>query len=114
MKRILRKLKNTSGETLAETLVSVLIVSLASVVLAAMIGAASRMNIKAKNYDKELDNAILAMASEGGAQDSLSVILGNDSADPVKYTVNYKTSTGNLKLSSYSIPATPAESSAGA
>ena len=42
-KRALRKLKSRSGETLAETLVSVLISALALVMLAGAIGAAKNI-----------------------------------------------------------------------
>ena len=50
MKRC-NKLRSARGETLTETLMAVLIVGLASVMLAAMIGSASRMNRTALQKD---------------------------------------------------------------
>lgn len=111
LKKVLRKLKDKSGETLAETLVSVLIVSLASVVLAAMIGAASRMNVRAKAYDKELDEAILAMSAAGSLPtEKVYITLDNDTTNKLEYTVDMKTAAGNLKLSSYNYHASAEDS----
>lgn len=49
--RLARKLRSVLGETLSEVLVSVLIISLATVLFATMIGSASKLNAQAKAAD---------------------------------------------------------------
>lgn len=96
-----KKLRRSSGETLAETLVAVLIVALASVTLAAMIGSATRLNIRAKKYDKELDEALIAMSTADGEPGT--VYLKPEGVDnPFSYSVSMKSSPiGGSKLMSY-------------
>jgi len=60
------KLNSRRGETLTETLVGILIVGLSSVVLAAMVTAASNMNATAIAGDKALYAAVTA--AEKGTQ----------------------------------------------
>ncbi len=47
--RIYTKLKSRSGESLAETLVAVLVIALGSVMLASMVGAATKIATKSEN-----------------------------------------------------------------
>ena len=69
MKRFLRKLRHTGGETLTETLAAVLVVSCASVLLATMILASSHLNATARAQDGVLYREVSAAEaqSEGGA-----------------------------------------------
>ena len=48
-KRLIKKMNSTSGESIAETLVALLIASLALVILASMIQSTSNSIIKSKN-----------------------------------------------------------------
>ena len=97
---IIKLIKNKNGDTLAETLVSVLIVSLASALLASMIGAASRMNLKAKEYDGQLDDAVITMTSAEIKQ-PVTVNMGEN----LSWSVQCKTTRGGnnsaIVLSSY-------------
>lgn len=56
--RLWNKLTSRRGETLTETLAAILVISLSSVVLASMLGAASRMNATAIARDKALYAAV--------------------------------------------------------
>lgn len=51
MNRIQRKLRNTKGETIAETLVTMIILSLAVLMLAGAVVTSARVNKKADNTD---------------------------------------------------------------
>ncbi len=53
MKRPEKKIKNCSGETLVETLASILIGSLSVILLVSMIMASVSINRKAEKYDEE-------------------------------------------------------------
>lgn len=77
MKRILRKLKNRRGESLIESLVAILIFSLASVVMYSMVTTASDINIKARTAD-ETHQAQLIVAEQGegtGRRTTVSLTL---------------------------------------
>ncbi len=54
-KRMQRKLKSERGESIAETLYSTLVISLAFLILAGGIIAAATINAKVKNKDYSLD-----------------------------------------------------------
>ena len=56
--KLVHKLKSRGGETLTETLVAVLVVSLASAALAALLTAAVNLNQKAKAQDAVLYQAV--------------------------------------------------------
>lgn len=79
--RLWKKLCSRRGETLTETLVAVLVVGLSSAVLAAMIGAASRLNAVAIQKDETLYAAVIAAetgqdaAAETG---KVQVTVGSD------------------------------------
>lgn len=79
--RTFRKLRSRKGETLTETLVAVLLVGLASVVLASMISAASHMSAQALERDTALYNEItVAEAQSSGVQNgSVTVEIGGSS-----------------------------------
>lgn len=62
--KLKQKLSARRGETLTETLVAILVISLSAAVLAAMIGAASRMNRLAIQQD-EANYAAISAAETG-------------------------------------------------
>lgn len=100
-----KKLQSRSGETLSEALISVLIVSLASVMLATMISAASSMNMRTKNYDESLDKAVVAMTA--GTPKQGKVIVKVDSVqigDGIDVDVKSYSGDNNISLSSYALP----------
>lgn len=53
MKKILQRIRNKKGESLVESLVSILIFTLASVLLLTMVSSASRINTTVKDEDEE-------------------------------------------------------------
>lgn len=76
--RIHNKLRSRGGETLTETLAAVLLVGLASVVLASMISAASRIRAQALERDEALYAEIGAAESRtgSGSPESVTVTVG--------------------------------------
>lgn len=105
------KLRSRKGETLTETLVALLIVGLSSVVLASMIGAASRMGVQAKEQDEKLRDAVTAVetqpdeAKTGETDSKVQVTIGSNpaedftvayysDADGTLYSYRYEKSTG--------------------
>lgn len=96
---IFNKLRSRKGETLTETLVAVLLVGLASVVLASMISAASHMSAQALERDKDLYEEITAAEAQSGGQDG-SVIIKIDGSDK-NFTVTYYGGEDQLRSYSY-------------
>lgn len=85
---VFRKLRSRKGETLTETLVAVLIVGLASVVLASMIGAASRISTQVLEREKDLYEEIAAAETQtGSGQDGVVTVRigGTDKNFAVSY-----------------------------
>ncbi len=79
-----KKLASRRGETLTETLVGVLIVGLASVVLASMAVASSNMNAAAIKADKALYSAV-SNAEQGTLKDGDPAAGGT--TDKIEVTV---------------------------
>ena len=79
----IKKLKSDKGETLVETLLSMLIVVLSVTMLAGSIVAAARINQSAKdmNAPVQLDNvsadtaAVVQLTHEGAANSEIDVVL---------------------------------------
>ncbi|MCF2615672.1 type II secretion system protein [Oscillibacter valericigenes] len=105
------KLRSRKGETLTETLVAILLVGLASVVLASMISAASRMGAQALEWDTALYEAVTAVetqpdeAKTEAAYPKVQVTIGSEPAenfavtyfsdeDGTLYSYRYEKSTG--------------------
>ena len=99
--RLWNKLASRRGETLTETLVAILVVALSSVILATMIGAASRMNKTAMEKDEQLYGAVTAAEAKPDSAktadtttnvnvtvDGKSVIFGNSGAGSITYYVD--------------------------
>ena len=95
---ICSKLRSRKGETLTETLVALLIVGLSSVVLASMIGAASRMGTQAAERDKAMyEEVAAAEARTGDSEDgSVTVTVGD-----TNQTIDVKYYGGEDGLHSY-------------
>ena len=90
MRALIKKLRFAKGETLVETLTAVLIISLASVALASMIAAASRLNIRARENDERLYAAISELESGAGESEAgtVTVTMGEQSRK-VDFSVSY-------------------------
>ena len=82
-----KKLRACRGETLTETLVAVLLVGLASVVLASMIGVASRLSTQTAEQDAALYAEVTAAETRAdGASGSMTVTVhGRSETFPVTY-----------------------------
>lgn len=93
------KLRSQKGETLTETLVGVLLVALASVVLASMIGAASRMNNRAKVRDEALYAEITAAESRTGGETGSVTVKVDGTGESVQ--VKYYGAEGKLRSYAY-------------
>lgn len=92
---ILKKLTSRRGETLTETLVALLIVGLASGVLATMVGAASHMNKTAMDKDEVLYKAVTTAETRPGTGTGgkVNVTVGGTA---VEFGVSYHSdATGN-------------------
>lgn len=98
--RICSKLRSRKGETLTETLVAVLLVGLASVVLASMIGAASRMSGLALERDKNLYEEITAAETQkdSGQNGDVTIKIGGSNKS---MTVTYYGEEGQLNSYAY-------------
>lgn len=94
------KLRSRKGETLTETLVALLIVGLSSVVLASMIGAASRMGTQALERDKNLYEEITATETRPESGQSGSVMVKIDGTNE-NFNVTYYGGEGQLHSYAY-------------
>ena len=88
----IKKLKSDKGETLVETLISMLIVVLSVTMLAGSIVAAARINQSAKdmNAPVQLDNvsdtdAVVQLTHEGAANSEIDVVLYETGSVPYYY-----------------------------
>ena len=79
MERMLNKLKTCAGETLMESLASVLIFTMASILFLTMVTSASRINATAKEADQKLqaDQIVLEEASSGSVKVVQVFVNGN-------------------------------------
>lgn len=103
----MRKLKNCSGETLIETLVSILIVTLASVVLVQMVITGCQIGMESGKADKTFSSALTAAEGESTSKGNGTVTISGTNGEytvPVEY---YGGGTGNHSLTSYSAGGTP-------
>ncbi len=74
MKTLLKKLKSSRGESLGETLVSLLIASLAIVLLAGAIVTAGRINASLQN-----DDVVFRRGTPAESVGSATLTMGSDS-----------------------------------
>ncbi len=103
----MRKLKNCAGETLIETLISILIVTLASVVLVQMVITGCQIDVESGKADKMFSSALAAAEGEKTSRGSGTVTIGGADGEytvPVEY---YGGGTGDRSLTSYSAGSAP-------
>jgi type II secretory pathway pseudopilin PulG len=100
----MRKLKNRSGETLIETLVAILIVSLASVVLVQTVITSAQMSSRSGSADKKFSEALAAAETQSSSTGSGTVTVTKDGAgESFSVPVNiYGGGSGDKTLTSYS------------
>ena len=98
MNKLLHKLRSQSGESLAETLIAVLVIALAMTILAGMIGAAGNIvktsearmneyyesNVKLETFSEEGDTATVNIMASGEAAST----TGNIESVTVEYVIN--------------------------
>lgn len=78
IRKIKTKLNNRAGESIAETLVALLISSLALVMLAGAISAASGVVVKSRSklkeyYDSNENNSVIKMSSGGTSRGNITI-----------------------------------------
>lgn len=88
-----KKLLSRCGETIAEVLVAVLLIMLASAAFAAMVSSASKVNAKAEAQDKKLYAALSDAETMQNGIDGTVNVTGVSRGFSVTY---YSDSDGNL------------------
>ena len=79
-----KKLRSQAGETLAETLITVLIIAVAMTMLAGMISATASMVKTSENKMKEYYQGSAALETFSGAESGPSITLKTDTDfDPI-------------------------------
>lgn len=107
MKRMMKKLRSRAGESIGETLVALLISSLALVMLAGAIGAAARMVTRSKTAMEAYyatDKGMVERAASAGAGTGSVALSGTDGTETItgSYSVNYyQNSLGSTAVFSY-------------
>ena len=82
-------LRNKKGETLVETLIAILIFTMASIILYSMVTSAARLNREAKAFDESMMDGMNSVELEGGALTAssgtviISVSTGKNAAGEV-------------------------------
>ena len=71
-----KKLLSRRGETIAEVLVAVLLIMLASAAFAAMVSSASKVNAKAEAQDEKLYAALTAAETKSNGTDGTVSVTG--------------------------------------
>lgn len=112
MRKIIRKLRSNSGETLVETMASILVFTLSSILLLSMIAAASKINYATKAADKQIAEELLVAEAQDSAEDGT---VASDASITVSYqddtlicTISVKQfSSGDDTLYSYTAKTTP-------
>lgn len=73
MRRLVKKIRSRKGETLAEILVSVLIVALSALLIASMFTAAGSINAAVKKLDENFYESVTQVESQSGTSTSGTV-----------------------------------------
>ena len=104
--KVIHKLRSNRGETLTETIVSVLVVSLVSAAFAVMIGTAGKLNAIAKKEDDDLLAAMNNMAPESieANNSTVSVTVGGETLENFSVRLS-KSENDNIEMYSYSYEA---------
>jgi type II secretory pathway pseudopilin PulG len=99
----MRKLKNRSGETLIETLVAILIVSLASVVLVQTVITSAQMSSSSGSADKKFSEALAAAETQSSTGSGTVTVTKDGAGESFSVPVNiYGGGSGDKTLTSYS------------
>jgi type II secretory pathway pseudopilin PulG len=111
MKKLYRRLRSCRGESLVESMVSILIFTLSSVLFFTMVTSATRINQTVKESDEKLQAQRLVMegASEGDStvttkNDKVTITIG---ADSKQYDVTVVSAADDSSLYAYYPVATP-------
>lgn len=64
MKRIMRRLKCRTGETLVESLVAILVFTFASIILLSMVSTSANINNTAKDTDAEIRSQLMGAETD--------------------------------------------------
>ena len=101
---VVNKLKSNSGESIAEVLVTVLILSLATILFVNMVNAATRIIMRSEKSFKQYNN--LKNAFEVGSTDDEDITLSINEHDTVKlsYGVNSNVYINVNPAKSYDLP----------
>ena len=101
----MKKLKSRRGETLTETLASILIIALSAAILAGMVSAAARLSAKAKAADatfyQEIQAAEVGSPGEAGSG-IVTITAGGDTG-----SVHVSVRGGGSALTSYRLEVEP-------
>lgn len=86
--KLSRKLRDTAGETLVETLVTIVICVFASVMFAGAVAASSRMNQSAHLQDEEFqgDLMLVELGTDCSEENGTVLIVGDDVSETVDVT----------------------------
>lgn len=89
MNNLIHKLRSTTGESLLESLVAILVFTLSSIVLYTMVTASAEINTVAKEADQESQvQMIIAEQGEVSGQDgSVSMTLTQTATDTVNLSM---------------------------
>lgn len=98
----MRKLKNRSGETLIETLVSILIVTLASVVLVQTVIASVDIGSKSRGADRSFSSALASAEGESAKTGQGTVTISGNGKSYSAAVNYYAGGSGSRTLASYS------------
>lgn len=104
MRRLTAKIRSRKGETLIEILVSILIVALSALLVAAMFGAAGRINITIRDLDEQFYQSVTEVESQQGTPSKGVVEYEiTDEEDPQKGSIDVEIFTdSNGTFSGYS------------
>lgn len=110
MKQIIRKFRSRAGESLVESLIAILIFTLASIVMYTMVTTAADINMSAKEADRNIQ-AQLVVAEQAETSPSagtviFSLVEGDTTTQIMEVDVNIY---GNTKDALYSYFADSAE-----
>jgi len=104
LKKMLKRLRSAKGESLIESMAAILIFTLASIILLAMISTSARLNKTAKDIDHAIETELLAAEQKKTAtagSNKVTFSIGNIKIDEEE--VSLYRAAGDNTLYSYSI-----------
>lgn len=95
MDKLLKRIKNKCGETLIESVISILIFTFASIIMLTMISAANNINQTAKDNDREhYEQLVVAELAPDGSGVTKTVNFTIDGEDVTEYVQVFGTDGG--------------------